>query len=70
MLATRGFAELLEKPPLLELVDTPAEMIAGLDRLRVLDFTDGYETARWESSRTGTWEERVRMLVTALEARC
>lgn len=69
MLATRGFAELLEKPPLVELVDTPDEMVAGLERLRSLNFRDGQETARWEASRHGTWEERVRMLVAALETR-
>ncbi len=67
MLATRGFAELLEKPPLLELVDTPEEMLAGMDRLRTMGFRDGLETARWEASRHGTWEERVRMVVGALE---
>jgi hypothetical protein len=66
MLATRGFAELLEKPPLLELVDTPAEMIAGLERLRSLNFHDGHETARWQASRSGTWENRVELLVNAL----
>ena len=69
MLATRGFAELLEKPPLLELVDMPAELIAGLERLRAIGFCDGQETARWEASRQGTWEERVRMLTTALRDR-
>lgn len=68
MLATRGFAELLEKPPLLELVDTPDELIAGLERLRALGFRDGLETARWEASRRGTWEERVRMLTEALRS--
>lgn len=66
MLATRGFAELLEKPPLLELADTPEQMLAGLERLRGMNFHDGQETARWEASRTGTWEERVRTLVGAV----
>ncbi len=66
MLATRGFAELLEKPPLLELVDTPGEVIAGLERLRGVAFQDGLEAARWEASRSGTWEERVRMLMGTL----
>ncbi len=66
MLATRGFAELLEKPPLLELVDTADELIAGLEHLRRKDFCDGQETARWEASRTETWEERVRMVEEAL----
>ncbi len=67
MLATRGFAELLEKPPLLELVDTPEQMLAGMDRLREISFRDGLETARWEASRHGTWEQRVQTLVGALE---
>lgn len=67
MLATRGFAELLEKVPLLELVDTPEELLAGLDRLRAVDFADGLETARWEASRDGTWERRVQMVIEALE---
>ncbi len=67
MLATSGFAELLEKPPLLELVDTPTEMIAGLERLRGMGFRDGFERARWEASRTGTWENRVDLLVGALD---
>ena len=66
MVATRGFAELLEKPPLLELVDTGAEMTTALERLQALDFRDGQETARWEASRLGTWEERVRTLTGAL----
>ena len=74
MLATRGFAELLEKPPLVELVDTADEMIAGMERLRAVGFSDGLETARWEASRDGTWETRVQTLVGALKngtaARC
>ncbi len=66
MVGTRGFAELLEKPPLLELVDTPEEMATALMRLRAIEFHDGQETARWEASRVGTWEERVRTLTAAL----
>ena len=66
MVATRGFAELLEKPPLLTLVDTPREMQAELDALRRQGFSDGQEIARWEASRHGTWEERVRTLTGTL----
>ena len=66
MVATRGFAELLEKPPLLELVDTPEEMAAALEQLRAVGFRDGLEPARWEASRQGTWEERVRALTSTL----
>ena len=67
MLATRGFAELLEKPPLLELVDTPEEMIGGLERLRGMEFRDGLEEARWQASHDGTWEQRVKMVTGALQ---
>ena len=66
MLATRGFAELLEKPPLLTLVDTPEQLQMGLDVLRRKGFSDGQEVARWEASRQGTWEERVRTLTATL----
>ena len=66
IIATRGFAELLEKPPLLTLVDTAAEICVCLQGLAEVGFRDGLETARWEASRTGTWEERARMLVGAL----
>lgn len=69
MLATRGFAELLEKPPLLELVDTVGEMVAGLERLRAADFADDQEARRWEASRDGTWEGRVQMVLAALRER-
>ena len=67
MIATRGFAELLEKPPLLVLVETAEEVEIELDKLRNIHFQDGQETARWEASRLGTWEERVRTLIGALE---
>lgn len=69
MVATRGFAELMEKVPLLRLVDTGEEMAAALEELRSMGFRDGLETARWEASRTGTWEERARTLQSALSWR-
>lgn len=67
MIGTRGFAELLEKEPLIELVDTADEMSAALDRLRAADFADGLETARWQASLAGTWEERARTLMASIE---
>ncbi len=69
MVATRGFAELLEKPPLVCLADAPEEMAQALDELRMRGFVDGYERTRWEASRTGTWEERARTMGAAVEAR-
>ena len=67
MVATRGFAELLEKEPLLCLVDTAEELAETLGRMRTLNFCDGFEVARWEASQAGTWEERARTLRSALE---
>ena len=62
MVATRGFAELLEKEPLLRLVDTPEQAAAVMDDLRTNGFRDGLEVERWEASQMGTWQERARML--------
>ena len=69
MVATRGFAELLDKEPILTLVDTGEEMQAVLERLRAVGFRDGYETVRWEASKSGTWEERARTMRRALNSR-
>lgn len=69
MVATRGFAELLEKPPLLLLADTPAEIAGALETLRRQSFRDGQEEARWAASRLGTWEERARTLRATISPR-
>lgn len=66
IIATRGFAELLKKEPLLRLVDTADEMILALEDLRAADFRDGQETLRWNTSQTETWEERASMMLKAL----
>jgi glycosyltransferase involved in cell wall biosynthesis len=63
ILATRGFAELLKKEPLLELVDHPSHAVAALTRLQAAGFRDGYETARWRASFAGTWEQRVETML-------
>ena len=68
MVATRGFAELMEKPPLLRLVDTAEEMAAEIAALGALGYADGQERTRWEASRVGTWEERARTVVRAVQA--
>ena len=66
IIATRGFAELLKKEPLLRLVDTAEEMTVALEELRAKDFRDGQETLRWNTSQTETWEERASMMRNAL----
>lgn len=68
MLATRGFAELLEKPPLLILVDTADEMLAALADLNGAGYRDGLEHRRWEASLQGTWEARAQSILAALDA--
>ena len=62
MLATRGFAELLEKEPLLKLVDGAEELAVCLRSLEAAGFCDGYEAERWEASKGETWEERARVM--------
>jgi glycosyltransferase involved in cell wall biosynthesis len=68
MVASRGFAELLEKEPLLTLVDTPQELAHALMMLKAQSFRDGHERARWQASQTGTWEERALVMSRAVRA--
>jgi glycosyltransferase involved in cell wall biosynthesis len=67
MIATRGFAELLEKEPLLKLVDSGEELAQELRALRAMNFCDGNEKARWEASLSATWDERARSMCRALQ---
>ena len=67
MIATRGFHELLEKQPLVELVNTAAELAAALARLEALNFHDNLEDERWQASQHGTWEARARAVQTLVE---
>ena len=67
MIATLAFHELLSKQPLVELVDTAAEMTAALARLEAVNFHDGIEEARWQASQNGTWEARARAVQTLVE---
>ncbi len=68
MISTCGFAELLNKEPLLKLVDQPAEMAFELEKLRAADFRDGHEELRWQASRNGTWEVRAETMKESLSA--
>lgn len=66
MFGTRGFAELIEKQPLITLVDTADELAEALAALRRRGLRDGLEALRWRVSRTETWEARAQSMVTAL----
>ena len=66
MIATRGFAELLEKPPLVTLVDTASQLQSAIHDLEQKGFNDGYETGRWQASKAGTWQARAQTVIDAL----
>jgi glycosyltransferase involved in cell wall biosynthesis len=66
MIATRGFAELLEKTPLVTLVDTAPELAAAIAELHPKGFSDGLETDRWEASRLATWHKRAAAVIAAV----
>ncbi len=66
ILSTRGLAELIQKPPLLKLVDTAEEAAAVLSTLEIEGFDDGLAPERWLASQQGTWEERASTLLSAL----
>jgi hypothetical protein len=67
MFGTRGFAELLQKEPLIRLFDTPEELAASFHLLRERGMTDGFELRRWTASQSETWEVRAAKMVDALK---
>ena len=69
ILSTRGFEELLHKPPLLELFDTAEEGLNVLRRLAANRFDDGHMEARWRASQDGTWDRRAAAMMEALAQR-
>lgn len=66
MISTRGVAELLEKAPLVTLIDTAVELQDAMQSLQQNQFRDGLETRRWLASKEATWEERAGMLANIL----
>jgi hypothetical protein len=66
ILATDGFAELLDKEPLLKILRNPDEWIGGLNHLRERQFSDGLERARWLQSQQETWQMRAQHLREAM----
>ncbi len=69
MIATRGCEELLHKEPLLTLIDTSAELVASLEKLRADNSSDSQEELRWRVSRDQTWEKRATQMMAALAER-
>lgn len=66
---TRGFAELMEREPLVQLFDTAEELAAEVEQLRERGMTDGIELRRWTASQSETWEVRAATIVDALTSR-
>ncbi|GAA3757321.1 glycosyltransferase [Terriglobus aquaticus] len=69
IIATRGFAELLRKEPLVRLVSDANDLVAALQVLRASGFCDGHEALRWKESYRNTWQVRAQTMQTALERR-
>jgi glycosyltransferase involved in cell wall biosynthesis len=69
IIATRGFAELLHKEPLLRLVNNAAELAQALGKLRHTNFHDGQEERRCRASQAETWEQRASSMIGALSER-
>ena len=68
ILSTRGFEELLHKPPLLRLFDTAERGMEALRELQARGFDDGQIEARWRASRDGTWDRRASSMYDAMAA--
>ncbi len=63
ILATDGFAELLDREPLVSICCSPEEMISALENLKQSGFLDGHEAERWQLAKESTWHHRAgRML--------
>ena len=58
MFATRGFAELLTKVPLVHLVNDADSFVDRVRTLAEQGFVDGVEMDRWKASQKETWEAR------------
>jgi glycosyltransferase involved in cell wall biosynthesis len=68
MLASEGFAELLEREPLVTICRSAEEMIGALQSLERSGFRDGHEVKRWEFARTSTWDHRASSMLEVLES--
>ncbi len=67
ILATPAVDELLDKEPLLNLVNSSEAVTMELERLRANRFQDHHEEARWKASRDATWEARAHLMLRAAD---
>jgi glycosyltransferase involved in cell wall biosynthesis len=66
ILASEGFAELLQREPLLKVCRSAEEMILALESLRQNSFRDGYEAQRWRLAKESTWHHRAACMLEVL----
>ncbi len=66
ILASEGFAELLERQPLVTVCRSVEEMVSALRRLKQSRFRDGHESARWHLARESTWSHRAERMLAVL----
>jgi glycosyltransferase involved in cell wall biosynthesis len=67
MVATRGFEELIQKPPALQLANTSEEFVEALESLRSVAFEDGLSELRWKMSQQNTWKVRAQEMCRSLQ---
>ncbi len=66
ILASEGFAELLQRQPLVKVCRSAEEMIFVLQSLKQSSFRDGYETERWRLAKESTWNHRAARMLDVL----
>lgn len=68
VVATEGFAELLEREPLVTVCESAERMVSALETLRGQGFQDGHERARWELAASSTWSHRAERMLKVLQS--
>lgn len=68
IVASEGFAELLEREPLVTICRSPGEMVSALETLKQNGFRDGHEAERWNLARSSTWSHRASRMLEVLES--
>ena len=68
ILASEGFAELLQREPLVTICRSREEMISALESLKRSGFRDGHEAERWNLASSSTWNHRASRMLEVLQS--
>lgn len=68
ILASEGFAELLEREPLVSICRSTGEVVSALETLKQNGFSDGHEAERWQLAKSSTWSHRASRMLEVLES--